>query len=84
MKKQFITIRFPFTCGLADDVANICAKSNGLEKPLTLKQIASWAECEKVKFPALNGNITISEISSSLLTIDDNKICVLEVKLIES
>lgn len=82
MKKQFKITRFPETSTIGDDVANICAKSNGSQTPLTIAQIASWVECEKVKYPTSHKNIMASVINQNLLTLDDNKVCVLEIELV--
>jgi hypothetical protein len=69
MKKYFKITLFEGANSLCDKLAAMAARANG-GHDLTLKQIYTVAEGNRLEYPALNKDISVTLVNNSLIHID--------------
>ena len=73
--------RFPKANPIADSVALLCAKSNGMDEgeKITLEQIEAYITCEIVLFPFSNRMMSVTKINDCQILIDQDCEPLLEI-----
>lgn len=73
--------RFSKSSTIADSVAMLCAKSNGMNEgeKITIAQIESYIACEIVLFPFSNRMVSVTKINDSQILIDQDCEPLLEI-----
>jgi hypothetical protein len=73
--------RFPKASTIADSVAMLCAKSNGMDVggKITIEQIESYIACEIVLFPFSNRMVSVTKINDCQILIDQDCEPLLEI-----
>lgn len=73
--------RFPKASTIADSVALLCAKSNGMSEgeKITLEQIEGFIACEIVLFPFSNRMLSVTKINDCQILLDQDCEPLLEV-----
>lgn len=70
----------PYVKSLLELVEGIISASNKGDKCISVKDIEGFLNCHLVTCSLILDGVMVSLINSSLLTIDENKKCVMEIK----
>lgn len=73
--------RFPKSSTIADAIAMICAKSNGMNEgeKITLEQIEGYIACETIIYPFINRMLSVTKINDCQILIDQDCEPLLEI-----
>ncbi len=85
MKKQY-RIELRVNGGLASELANLAALSNGSGNYLSLMELAAYAKTEMIRFTGLNDGVTVSIIGDNILVLDKKTeplLCLTEIEITE-
>jgi hypothetical protein len=85
METTFKINRFPKSNSICDDIALICAKSNGMNESgkITLNDIESYIKCQRFIFPSSSDGLVVSRIDEFHLIIDKDLQPALEILQME-